>query len=132
MGILDPITPASINSGYLPKWKPNTAYSAGFAVLSPSGDVVTAKTGFTSGSTYSASNWNLSSSYAQINASNIFANSQNLQGGLILGSPSVSTMPPGSIRGLVPQSYSDNPGDNIAYSFQSIIYGDWTPDTGID
>jgi len=72
------------------------------------------------------------SDFAQIAADNVFTTRQDLQGGLVLGSPSVSTMPPGAIRALVPQSYTDNPGDNIAFNFQSIIYGDWTPDTGID
>jgi len=29
-------------------------------------------------------------------------------------------------------SYNDNPGDNIANNFQSIIFGDWTLDNGVD
>lgn len=56
MGILDaPITPASI--GALPRWKPNTAYTAGQQVANPNGSVVTALTSFTSGATYDGSQW---------------------------------------------------------------------------
>jgi hypothetical protein len=63
MGILDkPVTPASL--GVVPKWKANTAYTAGDKVVSPNNDIVSAIATFTSGSTYSASNWNLSSTFA--------------------------------------------------------------------
>ncbi|MFJ4026015.1 pyocin knob domain-containing protein [Paenarthrobacter sp. NPDC089989] len=41
----------------LPRWKANTAYTAGQQVLSPGGDIVTATVAFTSGATYSAANW---------------------------------------------------------------------------
>ncbi|QDG88878.1 polysaccharide deacetylase family protein [Pseudarthrobacter sp. NIBRBAC000502770] len=41
----------------LPKWKATTAYLAGDKVLSPSGDIVSAKANFTSGASYSAANW---------------------------------------------------------------------------
>jgi hypothetical protein len=66
MGILDPKPPtrAELSATYVPKWKPNTAYAAGEAILSPAGDTVTAKVAFTSGATYSSANWNLSTSYA--------------------------------------------------------------------
>lgn len=61
MGILDPkpLTQAAAAATYATKWKPNTAYLAGEAVTSPSGDLVTAKVNFTSGASYSAANWNL-------------------------------------------------------------------------
>lgn len=52
-----------LSATYVPKWKPNTAYLAGDKVLSPNGDVVAAKVDFTSGSSYDANNWNLSTSY---------------------------------------------------------------------
>jgi hypothetical protein len=45
--------------GLVPKWKASTAYTAGQMVINPSGDLVTAKVAFTSGSTYSSTNWNL-------------------------------------------------------------------------
>lgn len=41
----------------LPKWQPSTVYASGAYVLNPSGQIVSANTGFTSGTTYSASNW---------------------------------------------------------------------------
>jgi lysophospholipase L1-like esterase len=47
----------------VPKWKANTAYAAGDPVLTPTGDTVTAKVSFTSGSTFSAANWNYSPTY---------------------------------------------------------------------
>ncbi|MCD2099516.1 SGNH/GDSL hydrolase family protein [Rhodococcus qingshengii] len=48
---------------YVPAWKPNTAYTAGQAVVSPAGDVVLRKTNSTSRATYDATEagaWNLS------------------------------------------------------------------------
>lgn len=68
----------------------------------------------------------------KLSATNTYNTRQNFQGGIVLGSPTVSSAPPGALRGLVPMSYTDNPGDNIAYNFQSIIFGDWTLDSGID
>lgn len=53
-----------IRADGVPKWKPNTAYLTGDKVLSPIGDVVSAVADFTSGSSYSTANWNLSPSYA--------------------------------------------------------------------
>lgn len=62
MGILDkPVTPASL--GVVPKWKPNTAYTAGQQVVSPNNDIVSAVSTFTSGATYNAGNWNFTSSF---------------------------------------------------------------------
>lgn len=46
------------DQNYAPLWRPNTAYTTGAPVVAPSGDVVTAKTDFTSGATYDAANWN--------------------------------------------------------------------------
>ncbi|MFJ4168484.1 hypothetical protein ACIPY3_03130 [Paenarthrobacter sp. NPDC089714] len=40
-------------------WKANTPYLAGQTVISPNGDVVAAKVGFTSGATYDIANWNI-------------------------------------------------------------------------
>jgi len=49
-------------------WTPSTAYAAGQPVINPTGDVVTAKIAFTSGGSYSAANWNLSTSYVLLSA----------------------------------------------------------------
>jgi peptidoglycan/xylan/chitin deacetylase (PgdA/CDA1 family) len=65
MGILDPkpLTLAQGNATYVPKadvvpkWKAATAYAAGDKVVSPSGDIVSALTAFTSGASYNAANW---------------------------------------------------------------------------
>lgn len=51
----------ALSSAYVPKWKINTTYLAGDAVLNPSGEVVTAKSGFTSGISFNSANWNTSS-----------------------------------------------------------------------
>lgn len=61
--------PASVASTtlagtYTTKWQPNTVYTTGQIVQSPTGDLVSAITNFTSGSSYNAANWNLSASYA--------------------------------------------------------------------
>jgi lysophospholipase L1-like esterase len=47
------------------KWQPNTAYAAGQQVVSPNGDVVSAISSFTSAGSYSAANWNLSTTFAR-------------------------------------------------------------------
>jgi hypothetical protein len=49
-------------------WTPTTAYTAGQPVISPTGDVVTAKTTHTSGASFTAANWNLSTSYVLLSA----------------------------------------------------------------
>jgi len=59
----DRLSDGQLNATYAQAWKANTAYAAGQPVVSPNGDVVTAKASFTSGASYDASNWNLSSSY---------------------------------------------------------------------
>ncbi|ASN20711.1 polysaccharide deacetylase family protein [Arthrobacter sp. YN] len=43
----------------LPRWKANTVYTAGQLVVSPAGDIVSAKVTFTSAAAYDAANWNL-------------------------------------------------------------------------
>jgi hypothetical protein len=48
---------ASLSATSVTLWKSNTAYATGQSVLNPSGFVVTAITGFTSGSSYNAANW---------------------------------------------------------------------------
>lgn len=54
-------TRAALAVGYLRRWRPSTPYVAGDPVLNPSGQVVTANADHTSGTTYSASNWTITS-----------------------------------------------------------------------
>lgn len=58
------LSAAQLNATFVPKFKATTAYLAGDAVLSPAGDTVAAKVNFTSGASYNAADWNLSTSYA--------------------------------------------------------------------
>lgn len=62
----DPESPlgTALNATYVLYWKPNTAYVAGQRVISPNSDVVSAKVDFTSGASYVAANWDLSSTFA--------------------------------------------------------------------
>lgn len=62
-------TATALSATYVPRWKPNVAYSSGDVVTSPAGDVVTAKSNFTSGATFNAANWNYSAAYASKYAS---------------------------------------------------------------
>jgi len=62
-GHFPPRVTAALNATYVPNWKATTAYLAGDKVLSPGGDVVSAKVNFTSGASYSSANWDLSASY---------------------------------------------------------------------
>lgn len=66
--LLDPALTATIldkiKTDAVPRWKATTAYLAGDKVLSPDGDVVSAKVNFTSGASYSAANWDLSMNVA--------------------------------------------------------------------
>lgn len=52
-------TRAALKTGFTPKWQPNTAYLANDKVLSPNGDVLSAKINFTSGATYNPADWDL-------------------------------------------------------------------------
>jgi len=54
----------ALNATFVPKWKATTAYLAGDKVLSPNGDVISAKANFTSGASYDPANWDLSASVA--------------------------------------------------------------------
>jgi len=51
---------ATLSATYVPQWKATTAYTAGQSVLSPNGDVVTAKAAHTSGASFTPVNWNVS------------------------------------------------------------------------
>jgi len=53
---------------FVPFWKANTAYVAGQQVAAPNGDIVSAKANFTSGATYSATNWNASAQDGRLGA----------------------------------------------------------------
>lgn len=46
-----------VRAAFLPRWTPNTAYALNELALSPTGQVIQAVAAFTSGATYSASNW---------------------------------------------------------------------------
>lgn len=48
---------SSGSASFLPRWKASTVYAIGDVVVAPNGEVVTAKTNHTSGTTYSAANW---------------------------------------------------------------------------
>ena len=71
------------NAGYVPAWKPNTAYTLGQTVINPNGDPVTATSNFTSGATYSANNWTASAQNGRIVSLETTLNSATVPG--ILG-----------------------------------------------
>jgi lysophospholipase L1-like esterase len=52
-----------IKTDSVPKWKATAAYLAGDKVLSPAGDVVSAKANFTSGASFDPANWNYSETF---------------------------------------------------------------------
>jgi hypothetical protein len=52
-------------STFVPRWKANTAYALGDKVISPGGETVNALAGFTSGTTFDASKWAVSTEYAR-------------------------------------------------------------------
>ena len=54
----DRLGATALSATYVPQWKPATAYTAGQPVVNPSGDVVTSKADHTSGTTFTAANWN--------------------------------------------------------------------------
>jgi hypothetical protein len=49
-----------------PRWKANTAYTAGDVVVSPGGALVKANSSFTSGTSYSGTNWTVIAAFAQM------------------------------------------------------------------
>ncbi|AMM44387.1 hypothetical protein MUDCAT_19 [Arthrobacter phage Mudcat] len=54
---------AQSTAGLIPVWKANTAYTANQKVIAPDGAIVSAKTTFTSGSTYDSTNWVISEQF---------------------------------------------------------------------
>ena len=72
MGILDPKPPtrAELSATYapkaevVPKWKPNTQYTAGTQVIAPNNNIVSAVQDFWTGATYDETKWVLSDAYA--------------------------------------------------------------------
>jgi hypothetical protein len=105
-----------LSATFVPKWKATTAYLAGDKVLSPSGDVVSAKVNFTSGASYSAANWNLSASYVGFGAA---------AGNVILGSSTVHTPPSDTNTGLEVVKSITNPDKTYmgALSGYAVYFG---------
>lgn len=50
---------ANMNAAFLPRWAANTAYPTGFIAIAPTGEIIKAKTSFTSATSYAASNWDV-------------------------------------------------------------------------
>lgn len=57
----DRLSESSLKSTFQQSWRPNTDYAKDETVISPAGQVVSAKAAFTSGATYSAANWTVKS-----------------------------------------------------------------------
>jgi lysophospholipase L1-like esterase len=64
-GTVKPGAIAATTPTYLTKWAPSQAYVRGQQVVSPNNDVVSANVAHTSGSTFNAANWSVSSTYGQ-------------------------------------------------------------------
>ena len=62
-GTVKPGAIAATTPTYLTKWAPSQAYVRGQQVVSPNNDVVSANVAHTSGSTFNAANWSVSSTY---------------------------------------------------------------------
>jgi len=52
-------TKTALDASYVPRWKPNTAYTLGQQVVLPDNQIGSAKAAFTSGATYDATKWTL-------------------------------------------------------------------------
>jgi hypothetical protein len=63
-GTVKPGAIAATTPTYLTKWAPSQAYVRGQQVVSTNNDVVSANVAHTSGSTFNAANWSVSSTYA--------------------------------------------------------------------
>jgi len=104
-GHFPPRVEAALSATYLGKWKPNTYYIAGDSVTNPSGDTVTAKVNFTSGASYNAANWNLSTVYANDATGLPLINGAAIKGGLRTRSGRSHVVVAGVIR-----NYNDGAG----------------------
>ena len=62
---------ASVRDIATPRWKPNTAYAGGDTVVSPAGDIVTARENFTSAGTYDSARWSLVPNFKDKNAAKL-------------------------------------------------------------
>lgn len=65
-GTVKPGAIAATTPTYLTKWAPSQAYLRGQQVVSPNNDVVFANVAHTSGSTFNAANWSVSSTFARV------------------------------------------------------------------
>jgi peptidoglycan/xylan/chitin deacetylase (PgdA/CDA1 family) len=116
-----------------PFWKATTAYTSGQRVISPDGDIVSAKTGFTSGASYDASNWNASTQDGRITQNTVWMGVINSGGDLnnAVGKKQrislyeigdygsgIANMPPNPYRGQM-KVMSDYDGRNIV---QEVTY----------
>jgi hypothetical protein len=70
-GTVKPGAIAATTPTYLTKWAPSQAYVRGQQVVSPNNDVVSANVAHTSGSTFNAANWSVSSTYARRSIVNV-------------------------------------------------------------
>jgi peptidoglycan/xylan/chitin deacetylase (PgdA/CDA1 family) len=110
-----------------PFWKATTAYTSGQRVISPDGDIVSAKTGFTSGASYDASNWNASTQDGRITQNTVWMGVINSGGDLnnAVGKAQrislyeigaygagIANMPPNPYHGQV-EVVADGDGKNI-------------------
>jgi hypothetical protein len=59
---------AANNANLLPKWKPNTVYTSGMQVVSPTGDIITKSGNGTTGATFSMTGWTASANATAIAA----------------------------------------------------------------
>ena len=70
-GTVKPGAIAATTPTYLTKWAPSQAYVRGQQVVSPNNDVVSANVAHTSGSTFNAANWSVSSTYGRADSRTI-------------------------------------------------------------
>ncbi|MBG6058653.1 hypothetical protein RCH16_002302 [Cryobacterium sp. MP_M5] len=109
---------------FVPRWLPATSYWRGDKVVSPSGDIVTAHSTFTSSTTYAASNWSLSPSYGKLAGDNTWAGKATFSGNI----PARARQPFMSSQEL--RALDPGPDDHIGHAMQTKVYGDWSADQG--
>jgi hypothetical protein len=101
-GTVKPGAIAATTPTYLTKWAPSQAYVRGQQVVSPNNDVVSANVAHTSGSTFNAANWSVSSTYVLKNTallhSAVLANGTDQTATLNAEIASVSTYGGGIIQ----------------------------------
>jgi hypothetical protein len=123
-----------LRAALVPKWKPSTAYASGEFVLNPSGQIVQANTAFTSGTSYSGTNWTVVSGGSATDALAYMARPTVVDQGLWVapgGNDSNDGLSPGSALATLDAALAKLPTGSGSRGHVTILPGTYTLAAGV-